>query len=77
MNNSKILLSTIAISILCSVSLEANCKDINNGNSSNVKFEGSTKACTLSGKDIKTENYDLYHVGNSNRPIKNKKITLC
>ena len=74
MNNSKILLSTIAISILCSVSLEANCKDINNGNNNvNVTFDNQTQACSLSGKDIKTENYDLYYGDNSNRPITNKK----
>ena len=40
-NNSKILLSTIAISILCSVSLEAGCP------SNNAKLSGNT--CTLNG----------------------------
>ena len=50
MNNSKILLSSIAISILCSVSLEAaGCPDNTskkNGNAT-VEYDATTKTCTL------------------------------
>ena len=73
MNNSKILLSSIAISILCSVSLEANvnCDTITNQNASSVG-----NSCTLSNVNKNNGRYNIYYGDSTNRSITDKKIII-
>ena len=72
MNNSKILLSSIVISILCSVSLEANCVGISGGGQ-DAKFNRDTQTCILS--NVTKYNYDIYYESN-NQDITGKKIII-